>query len=795
MSPQPVQPTVRRVRVPAAPPVRPAPLDLGDPAGTPDPVRVTDRYVERDGRPWFPVMGEYHFSRDRPERWETELRTMRSGGVTVVATYLLWIVHEEVRGQVRWDGPRDLRRFVETAGRAGLDVVLRIGPWAHGETRNGGFPDWLQDLPVAHRTNDPAYVELVRGWYAAIAEQVRGLLHAPGQPGGPVLGIQVDNELYDQPEHLATLRDLAEDAGLRAPLWLATGWGGARLPRGRVLPVYAGYSDGFWEESTTGWPDFGALHYTFSTVRDDLTVGADLRDGPAPDRAADGAADPWPFATCELGGGMQVAYHRRPHVDADDVAALALTKLGSGSAWQGYYLYHGGTQVLGDRSTTQESHATGYPNDLPVRDYDFWAPVGAAGQQRPHYHRLRRQHLFLQAFGPDLATYPVVLPDGGGGLGSPDGVVRWSVRGDGERGYLFVNNHQPAVAALADVEGVRFDVDLGPHRVTVPTAATTLRSGVHAAWPLRQRFGSVPALTVPAQPITRLDTERGPVFLFATTDGVDVELQIEGVAAEEIRGAEILRVEPLGSGTRVVATPTAAPGLAAEVVVGDTTLVFLPPAVADTVWQGAIDGRESVVLWDGSGYFDGETFRVVPHAEDRAVDVLPPLPTGEHARVPGEGSLFARYVVPGEALSRPLAAPRFAAAVVAPVRTGGSAGRLSAPDDADFAALVPVEVPVPDDVFEDAERVLLSLDWTGDTIRAYAGDLLIADQFWSGRRFDVDLAPYRAEIRAGGLWLRAFAWSPSSGIHVDARVRPSSATPQLEVRTAALHPIRPHPLR
>ncbi|MFJ3406059.1 beta-galactosidase [Promicromonospora sp. NPDC090134] len=790
MSHVPAQPTVRHVTVPAAQPVRPAPLEMGDPVGTPGAVRVIDRYVERDGRPWFPVMGEYHFSRDRPERWETELRTMRSGGVTVVATYLLWIVHEEVRGQVRWDGQRDLRRFVETAGRAGLDVVLRIGPWAHGETRNGGFPDWLQALPVVHRTNDPAYVELVRGWYAAIEEQVRGLLHSPGQPGGPVLGIQVDNELYDQPEHLATLRDLAEAAGLRVPLWLATGWGGARLPRGRVLPVYAGYSDGFWEESSTGWPAFGATHYAFSTVRDDLTVGADLRDGPVTAQAADGAADPWPFATCELGGGMQVAYHRRPHVDADDVAALALTKLGSGSAWQGYYLYHGGTQVLGDRSTTQESHATGYPNDLPVRDYDFWAPVGAAGQQRPHYHRLRRQHLFLETFGPDLATYPTVLPD------DEAADVRWSVRGDGERGYLFVNNHQPAVAALADVEAVRFDVELGAHPVTVPTAATTLRSGVSAAWPLRQPFGSVPALTVPAQPITRLDTERGPVFLFATTDGVDVELQLEGVDAADVRGAEILRTEPLpGPGTRVVVTPTAAPGLAAEVVVGDTTLVLLPPALADTVWKGTIDGRESVVLWDGSGYFDGKTFRVVPHAEDRTADVLPPLPAGGYARVPGEGSLFARYVVPGEDAARPLVPPVFDAAVPAPVRTGGSAGRSSAPDDADFDALVPVEVPVPDDVFEDADRVLLRLDWTGDVMRIHAGDRLIADQFWSGRRFDVDLAPYRAEIRAGGLWLRAFAWSPSSGVHVDPRVRPASDVPVLEVRAASLEAVRTRALR
>ena len=524
------------------------------------------------------------------------------------------------------------------------------------------------------------------------------------------------------------------------------------------------------------------MHFRFSTVRDDLTVGADLRDGPVQAQAADGADDPWPFATCELGGGMQVAYHRRPLVDPDDVAALALTKIGSGSAWQGYYLYHGATQVIGDRSTTQESHATGYPNDLPVRDYDFYAPVGADGSERQHYHRLRRLHLLLDAFGHALATYPAVLPDG-------DDDVRWSVRGDGERGYLFVNNHQPAIAALDDVEGVRFDVQLGDHTVTVPTTPCTLRSGVYAAWPLRQRLGSIPALTATAQPITRIDTASGPVILFAATEGVDVELQLEGVTAADVRGAETRE-----EGKLVIATPTAAPGLSAEVVVGDTTLVFLPPSVADTVWKGTVDGQESLVLWDGSGYFDGEAFRLVVPPEDRTINVHPALRPGELEQVPGEGSLFARYVVPGEGAARAIGTPSFDAAA-APVRTGGSAGRLSAPDDADFAALAAVEVPVPDGVFEDAERVVLHLEWTGDTIRVYAGDSLIADQFWYGRPFDVDLTPYREEIREQGLWLRAFAWSPDSAVHVDPRVRPATEEPVLEVRAASLNVIRTRAVR
>ena len=84
------------VRVAAPAPLAPASLDLGDPAGTRDGIRVTTRCLERDGVPWIPVMGEYHFSRDLPERWERELRKMRAGGVDVVATYLVWILHEEV---------------------------------------------------------------------------------------------------------------------------------------------------------------------------------------------------------------------------------------------------------------------------------------------------------------------------------------------------------------------------------------------------------------------------------------------------------------------------------------------------------------------------------------------------------------------------------------------------------------------------------------------------------------------------------------------------------------------------
>ncbi|WP_156759222.1 beta-galactosidase [Microbacterium karelineae] len=761
------------IRVPRHADPAPAPLDMGDPAGADGRIAVCETHLTRGGAPWIPVMGEYHFSRDRAERWRDELAKMRAGGVTVVATYVLWILHEERRGRVRWDGDLDLRRFVETAHDVGLDVVVRIGPWAHGETRNGGFPDWLQALPVAHRTDDPAYLDIVRGWIDEIAAQLRGLLHAEG---GPVVGMQVENELYDRPDHIRTLRRMAEDAGIRVPLWTATGWGGAELPEGDVLPVYAGYSDGFWEEADTGWPAFGRTHFTFSDVRDDLTVGADLREAPLPDEAPGAGSDPWPYATCELGGGMTVAYHRRPLVDSDDVAALALTKIGSGSSWQGFYLFHGGRHVTGELSTTQESQATGYPNDVPVRDYDFFAPLGADGRQRPHFHALRLQHLMLAQYGHMIAPHRAIVP--------PQDPVRWAVRGDGESAWLFVGAHQPAAEPLPDVDGVRFAVELADRTIEFPTRPVTLSSGTYTAWPVRQRLGGIDAVTATAQPIVEIDGADGPVVFLRACAGMPVELQLEGVSAQEVRGAATARL-----GGVLVATPDATPGIGCEVRVRETTFVFLDEQAASGLWKGLIDGRETVVIWPGAGWFDG-SFRVVAPEADTILHSWPPLAGAES----GEGVLRPCAIAADPRAVTPVAVPT-PRPVAAPVRTGGDAGRLSAPDDADFARLEPVRIDVPDAVFEGAHRAILEIDWTGDALRLYAGDTLVTDQFWSGRLLEVDLTPYRREIAAEELRLVAFAWDPASAVHVDPRVRPRATRPVLEIAGARIRSERIRDLR
>lgn len=740
-------------------------------------IQVSERYLLRDGRPWLPVMGEYHFARDRRDRWARELRKMKAGGVNIVASYILWIAHEECEGVFRWDAERDLRAFVKAAAEVGLDVILRVGPWAHGETRNGGFPDWVQALPIDLRTNDPRYMALVQRFFAQVAAQVDGLWHSAEHPDGPIIGVQIENELYNEPDHLAGLRSIAESVGMRATLWTATGWGGARLPTGRFLPVYAGYADGFWEESDVEWPEFGRQHFMFADVRDDLSVGADLRDEPLPFAGgATGAGDLWPYATCELGGGMATAYHRRPHVDPEDVVALALTKIGSGSAWQGYYMYHGGRHLRGQLSTTQESHATGYPNDVPVLDYDFAAPIGAEGEQRAHFHKLRRQHLLLRTYGDRLAATEAFIPP------ATDGRVRCALRGARDNGFLFVNNHQPALAPLPPVADVQFELT-GDMTVTLPRQPVTIASGQHFVWPVRQRLGGVPSVTATAEPITEMFADGRWIVLMAESPGIDVELHIEAVDRRSVLGGQVVAESDEG----VVVRPVSRPGLGCEILIGDTVFVILDSQTADAVWRGDVGGRDRIVVWPRGGWFD-DGFHALAADSDAAIEVFPALDS-DWVRLPGEGSVFARYAVPGMSRVREPTAPTFECRPLAPVRRGGSAGRLSAPTDADFAHAAQVQLRIPADALSDCDIAMLEIDWLGDVLRVSLGDELLVDQFWHGRPLQLDLAPLRDRLADEPLTLSAFAWNPDAGIHVDPRFRPQTDEPVLEIIKVTLRAI------
>lgn len=451
---------------------------------------LTPEFITRAGRPWLPMMGEFHYSRYPAGFWDQELAKVKAGGIDIVATYAFWIHHEEEKGRFNWSGDRDLGRFVRLCARHGLKVWLRIGPFAHGEVRNGGLPDWLYEQPFSARSNDPRYLALARRLYREIGRQVRGLMH---QDGGPIIGVQVENEFMASAApwettqntgmdftpkgtggigHLRALKRLARAAGLIVPVYSCTGWGGAPKDDRDFLAVYGGYAFYAWLDNPAEQKP--TENYLFSRPRYE-------------NRRT-------PLAHCEIGGGMQVFYRNRPVVPPVSVEAMALVKLGSGANMLGFYMYHGGSNPIG--RTYLNEHRT------PRISYDFQAPIGEYGQRREHYWRLRRLGLFLQAFGDRLAPLRTVLSPGTEILVQTDTrTPRWAVREKDGAGFVFLNNYQ-------DHLSMRVHRRLVLHAGTVTFPPVTLKREVAAILPFNFDLDGILLWCATAQPLTRT-VERG----------------------------------------------------------------------------------------------------------------------------------------------------------------------------------------------------------------------------------------------------------------------------------------------
>lgn len=382
---------------------------------------------------------------------------MKAGGVETVSTYAFWLHHEEVEGEYDFTGQRDLRAFVEMVKETGLSLFLRIGPWCHGEARNGGMPDWLLKKPFELRTNNEEYFSEVSRYYAKLAEQVKGLLY---QDDGPIIGIQIENEyghcggLQGEAgeEHMRRLTAIAKEVGLKVPYYTATGWGGAVT--GGLLPVMGGYCEAPWDQRLTEIEPSG--NYVFTTERNDHNIGSDYGFG----TGITFDISRFPFLTAELGGGMQVTHHRRPVAHPKDIGAMSMVKLGCGVNLLGYYMYHGGTNPKGKVTTLQESRETGYPNDLPVYSYDFSAPIREYGQMSGTLKEIKLLAMFIKDFGDALCEMETYLPKSNPLFQTNFKDLRTSVRRNGKSGYLFVSNYQRRYV-MAEHKATVLEADTG----------------------------------------------------------------------------------------------------------------------------------------------------------------------------------------------------------------------------------------------------------------------------------------------------------------------------------------------
>lgn len=559
-------------------------------------IDVTSLYFTRGGKPWIGVMGEYHFVRDSRDHWYRELCKMKAGGITIVATYLFWIYHEETEGEFDFTGDRDIRRFLLDAGRAGLDVFIRIGPWAHGECRNGGFPDWLLKKTYKLRDNNPEYMEKARIWYEKIYEQIEGLFY---KDGGNIIGIQFENELVDNAGHLLALKELALHTGFEAPIYTVTGWNsiyGAKIPIEDVIPVFGAYPEAPWTEHTDRLPL--SHNYVFNKTRNDSSIGKDLIS----DTDEDGWRLPYekyPFSTCELGGGIQITHHRRPIITGMDIYALSLIKLGSGNNLAGYYMYKGGTNKIGRQSTLNESRATGYPNDYPVLSYDFQAPVSEYGEIRRQYRLLNMLHMFINDFGDILAPMETVEAESESTADDLSS-LRYCMRTDGNSGFVFVSHYQ-RLARLADIDNAVIDTG------TVKFPPVHISGDLCFFLPFHMNLSGNMLAYATAQPLCRIDN----AYFFAAIDGIDTEYRFTDGRSFHQKPDSVVQTNGIQIITLSPHRAEYARKLSGRLYIGNNCDLY----ECDGKIHTAEDGDFTYDMWNGSSFEPGTISAKAAQAE------------------------------------------------------------------------------------------------------------------------------------------------------------------------------------
>lgn len=709
---------------------------------------LNDRYLTFDGKPWLPVMGEFHFSRYPRDEWEEELLKMKAAGVNIVATYVLWIHHEEVQGPFDWSGQRDLRAFAELCAKHGLVLVVRIGPWDHAEVRNGGLPDWvLKQGPT--RVNDPAYLASVDAWYRQIGLQLKGLLW---KDGGPVIGVQIENEYSARgpgagAEHILKLKEMAVAAGFDLPFYFVTGWDAAVIPPRAVLPLYGGYPDAPWDASTEKLPPAEVYAFRF---RSRVASNMGAIDGTTSTTDVDESATLLPYMTAEMGGGNEVTYHRRPVIQAADVSSLVPVMIGSGVNLYGSYMFQGGANPDGKLTTLQESQATGYPNDVPIKSYDFQAPLSEFGQERESLRKLKVFQYFLNDFGSMLAPMtvhaPAVVPKDPADFS----VLRASVRSRGDSGFLFVNNYVRGYS-MPNRPATQFEIHLPGSVLPVPRHPVDVPSGAAFLWPFHLIINGVNIRYSTAQLFARIDGVEETTLFFEAIPGIGPEFAFEEASLASIKPSTGETAMDAG----VVYLSGVQPGAESRVDLvsaqgGKLRIVLLSATDAENAWKTRIGGQERLLITNCEFLADDAHIWLRSIGSPRFLfSTVPPMQSLPRANLKLEpdgsikppGALMAlapeRSLTPQVHLDLP-------AGEALPVETGPQAlwrkqPVAVAPSEAPLPGAARWRIEIPANALDGLADLFLEVNYQGDVARLSKGGKLLDDDFFNGETWSIGL--------------------------------------------------------
>jgi len=701
-----------------------------------DRISFTNYYFEWNGAPYFGVSGEFQYSRFPAEYWDEEIQKMKMACLTEVATYVFWIHHEEEVGEFDWGGSKNLRCFVELCHQHGMKVFLRVGPFVHGESRNGGLPDWLFGRPFELRSNDEGYLFYVRRYYEQIAQQVKGLLF---KDGGPIVNIQLENEFghcgapweitsqhgdqritsgSDGVEHMRKLLQIAREVGLEAPVYSCTGWGDpnwAPIPQDELLPTYGGYSFAPWSIKGKGSVHPPKENFVFREFHNRAIHSPYIDD---PSR--------YPYVCCELGGGMQNWYAYRFIVEPQASAGMAIQKLAGGCNFLGYYIFHGGTNPVGKHSFMNE-------NTTPIRTYDFQAPIREFGQITEAYKHLKRLHLFLSDFSEIITPMGTHIPQEVLDTQSDDnGPLRYAARVKDRAGFLFLSNYQDHLE-MHDHPDLKFEIEVPNETIVIPSErAIDLKRDVYAILPFNLSLKGVLIKYAVAQPLVQLEVADTHYYFFFEIEEMKAEYCLDastlqnitatGCTTQEVDGTIILTPQPGIDSIIRLMTPNGE----------KVAIITLTGEQALNTFKSNLWGQVRVVLSPSGVLCSEEALKIFDMGQNKMeFSVFPPIETALDVSqgvklTQEEDGIFTRLSVelPKKKIHLTLNQPR--------------------PDKA--------EITLPPDAFENVSDVILHIDYLGDIGWAFIDGQFVHDDFSNGRDWEIGLKRFKEDVLAKGMY-------------------------------------------
>ncbi|MDR2267575.1 MAG: beta-galactosidase [Christensenellaceae bacterium] len=318
--------------------------------------------------------GAIHYFRILPEYWEDRLMKLKAAGFNTVETYVAWNIHEPKQGEYKFDGICDLVKFVKTAEKLGLYVVLRPGPYICAEWDFGGLPAWLlADDNMRVRCYYEPYIKAVENYFSKLLPLVVPL---QSTHGGNIIAMQVENEYgsySNDKKYLQFLEKLMLRLGVDVLLLTSDGPESDMLSGGTVPHIF----------KTANFGSFASVQMK--------KLRKFQKDGPL-------------MCTEYWLGWFDHWGDRRHHKRTHKTMINDLKWFLKNDCSFNLYMFHGGTNFGFNAGAN-----FGKQYDPDVTSYDYDAPLNEYGGYTKKYHAVRDTMFNSQGVAaPELPPAPVL---------------------------------------------------------------------------------------------------------------------------------------------------------------------------------------------------------------------------------------------------------------------------------------------------------------------------------------------------------------------------------------------------